>query len=136
MATEKVVPTDGELKAFDLTDPNVVELIYDAQQSDADDRKLTVLEAVKKYKKALFWAMFLSTSLIMEGYDLVIVSTKKGDGLMVCVLNKARSLLSTVKHNSKKGSAYGTKEREKGSSRPSGNLGCQTRLSSASCSAS
>jgi SP family general alpha glucoside:H+ symporter-like MFS transporter len=28
---------------------------------------------LRKYKKAAFWAMFLSTSLIMEGYDLVIV---------------------------------------------------------------
>ncbi|KAI0377241.1 putative MFS alpha-glucoside transporter [Hypomontagnella monticulosa] len=78
MATEKVVPSDGELKGFDLSDPHVVELIHDAQQSDADDRKLTVMEAVKKYKKALFWAMFLSTSLIMEGYDLVIITSFYG----------------------------------------------------------
>jgi SP family general alpha glucoside:H+ symporter-like MFS transporter len=34
-----------------------------------------VRQALSKYKKAVFWAMFLSTSLIMEGYDLVIVST-------------------------------------------------------------
>lgn len=73
MAREKVVPTEHELQGFDLNDPGTVELIHHAQESDAADRLLTVREALKKHKKAVFWAMFLSTSLIMEGYDLVIV---------------------------------------------------------------
>src|SRR5258706_16061501 len=73
MGTEKVVPTERELKGFDLSDPVIVELIEHAKESDAADRLLTVRQALKKYKKAVFWAMFLSTSLVMEGYDLVIV---------------------------------------------------------------
>lgn len=71
--SEKVIPTERELKGFNLHDPEIVELIHHAQESDAADRLLTVRQALKKYKKAVFWAMFLSTSLIMEGYDLVIV---------------------------------------------------------------
>ena len=70
-----IVPTEQELEGFDLKNPEIVELIHHAQQSDATDRLLTVREALKKYKKAVFWAMFLSTSLVMEGYDLVIVCT-------------------------------------------------------------
>jgi hypothetical protein len=73
MGAEKIVPTEKELKNLDLSDPGIVELVHYAQQSDAADRLLTVGQALKKYKKAVFWAMFLSTSLIMEGYDLVIV---------------------------------------------------------------
>lgn len=73
MATEKIVPTQRELGGFDLNDPRIIELIHHAQESDEADRQLTVRQALKKYKKAVFWAMFLSTSLIMEGYDLVIV---------------------------------------------------------------
>lgn len=73
MAPEKVVPTTRELEAFDLNDAHTIELINAAQESDVADRKLTVRQALKKYKKAVFWALFLSTSLIMEGYDLVIV---------------------------------------------------------------
>lgn len=76
MTTEKIVPTERELKRFELSNPDTVELIHLAQESDAADRLLTVRQALKKYKKAVFWAMFLSTSLIMEGYDLVIVSSK------------------------------------------------------------
>lgn len=73
MEDEKVVPTVQELAGFDLNDPLIVELIHQAQESDAADRQLTIKEALKKYKKAAFWAMLLSTSLVMEGYDLVIV---------------------------------------------------------------
>lgn len=73
METEKVIPTERELAGFDLNETSVIELIHHAQESDAADRLLTVRQALKKYKKAVFWAMFLSTSLIMEGYDLVIV---------------------------------------------------------------
>ena len=77
METERnrsIVPTEHELKGIELSPTDTIELIRHAQESDAADRLLTVRQALKKYKKAVFWAMFLSTSLIMEGYDLVIVS--------------------------------------------------------------
>jgi SP family general alpha glucoside:H+ symporter-like MFS transporter len=73
MEEEKVVPTAQELAGFDLNDPTVIELIHQAQESDAADRALTIMAALKKYKKAVFWALILSTSLVMEGYDVVIV---------------------------------------------------------------
>lgn len=74
MSTEKVVPTEHELQALDLSTGEIADLIRHAQESDVADRQLTIRQALKKYKKAVFWAMLLSTSLIMEGYDLVIVS--------------------------------------------------------------
>lgn len=76
MAEEKViiVPTWKEDKVLDFESGHTHDLIRQAQDADAADKKLTIKEAIKKYKKACFWAMILSTSLIMEGYDLVIVS--------------------------------------------------------------
>ena len=73
MSTTTIIPTEQELKGIELTITEANELIRHAQESDAADRQLSVRQALKKYKKAVFWAMFLSTSLIMEGYDLVIV---------------------------------------------------------------
>ena len=72
METEIVVP-ERELQGNNVHDATLAELIQQAQESDEADRRLTIMQAVVKYKKAVFWAMFLSTSLIMEGYDLVIV---------------------------------------------------------------
>ena len=76
MEPEKIVPTEVELKGLDLTPAEVKELIRHAQESDVADRQLTIRQALKKYKVAVFWAMFLSTSLIMEGYDVVIVRSE------------------------------------------------------------
>lgn len=73
MAQDKVIPTEQGLAGLDLNDPQIHELIQRAQDADAADKKLTVKEALKKYKKAVFWACLLSVSLIMEGYDLVMV---------------------------------------------------------------
>lgn len=78
MVAEKVVPTERELGQFDLNSPDVVQLIHHAEEGDAADRLLTVKQALRKYKKAVAWAMFLSTSLIMEGYDLSMISSFYG----------------------------------------------------------
>lgn len=74
MAIATVVPTDRELKIVDLSNDDTLDLIREAEANNAADRALTIMMALKKYRKAVFWAMFLSTSLIMEGYDVVIVS--------------------------------------------------------------
>ncbi|KIW53160.1 hypothetical protein PV05_08752 [Exophiala xenobiotica] len=78
METEKVVPTARERQSFDIANDDTFDLIRHAQESDAADRLLTIRQALHKYKKAVFWAMFLSTSLIMEGYDLVIITSFYG----------------------------------------------------------
>lgn len=70
-----VVPTERELKIIDASSYEMQDLIREAESADAADQALGIMEALKKYKKAVFWAMFLSTSLIMEGYDVVIVCT-------------------------------------------------------------
>lgn len=69
-----MVPTWSETNVLDFDSADTHSLIRQAQEADAADKQLTIKEAIKKYKKACFWAMILSTSLIMEGYDLVIVS--------------------------------------------------------------
>lgn len=78
MVSEKVIPTERELQNFDLNSPEVIELIHHAQEGDEADRQLTIKQALVKYKKAVLWATFLSTSLVMEGYDLVMISSFYG----------------------------------------------------------
>ena len=76
METENVVPRNVKLGLFNLDDPETSALIEHAKESNAADHKLGVRQALRKYKKAVFWAMILSTTLIMEGYDVVIVSAE------------------------------------------------------------
>ena len=76
MAThENVVHQSAIISGTNMNTTEFRALIAQAQASADLDSKLTVMQALKKHKKAVFWAMILSTSLIMEGYDLVIVRT-------------------------------------------------------------
>ncbi|KAJ0415382.1 general substrate transporter [Aspergillus carlsbadensis] len=77
MTTQRIAPSDRQVEEVQRAGAQA-DLIRQAQESDEADRKLTVRQAVVKYKKAVLWAMFLSTSLVMEGYDLVLVSSFYG----------------------------------------------------------
>ena len=70
---EKITPSAQDAQQLEAVTTNAGALIAQAQAADAADRDLTIWEALKKYKKAVFWSTMLSTALVMEGYDVVIV---------------------------------------------------------------
>ena len=72
-----VAPTERDRQALEDSNVDAKANLQDAQDGDASDRSLTLKEALKKYKKAVTWAVILSTSLIMEGYDVVIVRRRQ-----------------------------------------------------------
>ncbi|KAI9664367.1 MAG: hypothetical protein M1831_002300 [Alyxoria varia] len=39
------------------------------------EHNLSLLEGVKRYKKAVAWSVFLSTCCVMEGYDIVLIAS-------------------------------------------------------------
>lgn len=58
---------DSSTKFVDLG--NEAKIASDAEHS------MTVREAARLYPKAIFWSLFFSTAVAMEGYDLVLVSS-------------------------------------------------------------
>ncbi|KAL4722017.1 hypothetical protein ACLX1H_011212 [Fusarium chlamydosporum] len=48
---------------------------YIAKQAAEEEHNLTLLQAIRKYPKAVLWSVLLSTSIIMEGYDIVLISS-------------------------------------------------------------
>ncbi|KAH6855850.1 general substrate transporter [Chaetomium sp. MPI-CAGE-AT-0009] len=46
-----------------------------ARQGAEEEHNLTFLAAIRKYPKAVLWSALLSTSIIMEGYDIVLMSS-------------------------------------------------------------
>lgn len=73
MASHGNVVREAAISTANMDTSEFRDLITQAHASADADSKLSVMEALKKHKKAVFWAMILSTSLVMEGYDLVIV---------------------------------------------------------------
>jgi MFS transporter, SP family, general alpha glucoside:H+ symporter len=40
-----------------------------AQDYSAEEKDMSIMEALKIYKKAVLWSLVISTCVIMEGYD-------------------------------------------------------------------
>jgi SP family general alpha glucoside:H+ symporter-like MFS transporter len=69
---------DGDIVTADNTDlANKLDesTIKDAAKADAAEHQMSLKEAFFMHKKAIFWSMALSGALIMEGYDVVVVSS-------------------------------------------------------------
>ncbi|VUC37244.1 unnamed protein product [Clonostachys rosea] len=73
-----ITVADGHRNKLNLDEPEFVKLIDDAKASNEADALLTVRQALKKYRVAMFWAMIMSVALIMEGFDGNMMSSFYG----------------------------------------------------------
>lgn len=53
------------------THANVVE---HARSAAAKEHSMTLLQGIKLYPKAIGWSLFISTCIVMEGYDISLVN--------------------------------------------------------------
>lgn len=74
--------TEGELsKVGDQTDTFSAQFrdekieIRDAAQATAKEHNLTLRQSLRAYPKAIAWSVLLSTAVVMEGYDTLLVSS-------------------------------------------------------------
>lgn len=49
-------------------------IIQDAKQATEKEQRMTLLEGIKLYPKAIAWSVLISTCIVMEGYDISLVS--------------------------------------------------------------
>ncbi|EGV63773.1 hypothetical protein PSN45_004156 [Yamadazyma tenuis] len=53
-------------------------VLEDAKAATTEEHELTLAEAFKHHKKAIFWAAVLSLTIVMEGYDNILISSFYG----------------------------------------------------------
>ncbi|KAF7529429.1 hypothetical protein G7054_g9862 [Neopestalotiopsis clavispora] len=63
------VNIDQHENALDTKDDNL------AREAAEQEHALTFVQAVRKYHTAVLWSLLLSASIIMEGYDIVLISS-------------------------------------------------------------
>jgi MFS transporter, SP family, general alpha glucoside:H+ symporter len=56
-----------------IANPDFVDLSFAAKAATDNERSMTLLQGIKLYPKAVGWSMLLSTCIVMEGYDLVLL---------------------------------------------------------------
>ncbi|KAF5969713.1 putative maltose permease [Fusarium bulbicola] len=60
-------------KSDEFESPNPLDDLRNARRAVNDEHEQTVRNAVKSYHKAIFWSLYLSAAVIMEGYDTSLV---------------------------------------------------------------
>lgn len=55
--------------------PTKGDLLRDAQEANEQEHELGVREAIYLYKLAIWWAVVMSATIIMEGYDNILISS-------------------------------------------------------------
>lgn len=79
-ATESKLEDDDEVRPaggiFDGSDPSKVHrnVIEHARAAAAKEQKMTLMQGVRLYPKAIFWSVIISTCIVMEGYQISLVN--------------------------------------------------------------
>jgi hypothetical protein len=64
---------ESAIRRTAIANPEFVDLSFAAKAATDNERSMTLLHGIKLYPKAVGWSMLLSTCLVMEGYDLVLL---------------------------------------------------------------
>ncbi|KAK4553811.1 hypothetical protein LTR86_008986 [Recurvomyces mirabilis] len=71
-------PNKHDTNKHSVEEVDFEHLISQARDGNEADRELTLRQALRQYKAPVAWAMFLSLSLVMEGFDLVTINSFYG----------------------------------------------------------
>lgn len=74
MSDEKVsAAPEAQYTASDpsKTHPDVID---HARSAAAKEQKMTLMQGIKLYPKAVGWSVLISTCIVMEGFDIVLVN--------------------------------------------------------------
>ncbi|KAJ5263561.1 hypothetical protein N7478_011166 [Penicillium angulare] len=71
---ERINLEDSVVHTLAKSNRKVAILSSEAKLATEAEHKLSFREAIKRYPKAIGWSILFSTAIIMEGYDIVLVS--------------------------------------------------------------
>ncbi|KAJ5081677.1 hypothetical protein NUU61_009941 [Penicillium alfredii] len=78
-AQETVMPVDGPLHHYPSTegpasDSSMTKVIQNAKAATQKEQKMSLLQGIRLYPKAVAWSVLISTCIVMEGYDISLVN--------------------------------------------------------------
>lgn len=73
-APDTIRPVDPEKEAPDYHGADVDKILAFAKSAADKEQKMTLLQGIKTYPKAIFWSMLISTCIVMEGYDVCLIN--------------------------------------------------------------
>jgi len=68
------MPTDTVFRKMSVANPNMPSIMNEAKDATENEKSMSIIQAFKTYPKAVMFSMCLSTAIIMEGYDVVLLA--------------------------------------------------------------
>ena len=75
-ATNVVAIDDAAFHRTAAADPNFGVITDDAAKATQAEHNMTLLEGLRTYPKAVDWSILISTAVVMEGFDTILVGLK------------------------------------------------------------
>jgi len=73
---ERITQSNDDLfRGMSVAIPNLRRLSADARAHTEAEHKMSFIEGCKLYPKAIAWSVLLSSAIIMEGFDLTLISS-------------------------------------------------------------
>ena len=67
-------PTDTTIRKMSVVNADLPQLLHEAKDATQSEKRMSILQAFRTYPKAVIFSMVLSTAIIMEGYDVVLLA--------------------------------------------------------------
>lgn len=64
-----------DLRKMAVANPNIGHLSHEAKDATQVEKSMTFMQAIRLYPKAVAWSVLLSTSIVMEGYDTMLLAS-------------------------------------------------------------
>ena len=69
-----VVSVDtGAFRRASVVNPEFSHLVDDAAKATEAEHNMTLLEGLRTYPKALGWSVLISSAVVMEGFDTILM---------------------------------------------------------------
>lgn len=75
MAAQVVIEDSLKFGTQQVEEVLGVNAVHEAKNASDDEHTETVREAIRKHWPAILWSMAMSMSVVMEGYDTILMSS-------------------------------------------------------------
>jgi len=74
LSTGGLQPTDTALRKMSVVNPHLPQLLHEANDATETEKNMSIMQAFRTYPKAVMFSIILSTAIVMEGYDVVLLA--------------------------------------------------------------
>ena len=74
MSTGGLHPTENAIRKMSVVNADLPQLLNEANEATEAEKNMSIFQAIRTYPRAVMFSVILSTAIVMEGYDVVLLA--------------------------------------------------------------